>query len=369
MLPALLLAASGAALVPASADGALVVESAAGLRALLETAGRRAASLSPDALGGTLRDRVGVDLLAEQPQWALSTRGPRALVLMLGSVGLSAPVADAKAARRALEAWLSPSASGSLPASRPTRPKPLKGPLASGDRAGMIAPVAGSRRLLTASGRHAAALVSAMAHPSPFSSDKALLSKATGPAWLYVKGQPPLRAALFALDASAAGLTARGLVTPLRDPILAGGAPGPCDGAPPGCLRAGLGPSGRAVLSIVLAQLQKALPAADAVAVRLDGIDLQQVGGDRSLPRALRISCAAAEAQPGPALVGQLDLAAIDASLRQLTPLDALRGSMAASVYAAHLLYGSLLRNAGPLMLSGVASKSGAEIELRLPLR
>jgi hypothetical protein len=352
LLPALLLAASGAALLPASADGALVVSSAAGIRAMLETAGRRAASLSPDALGGTLRDRVGVDLLAEQPQWALSTRGPRALVLMLGSVGLSAPVADAKAARLALDAWLRPS----------------KGTATAG-RAGMIASVAGSRRLLTASGRQAAALVNAMAHPMPFSRDKALLAHATGPAWLYLKGQPPLRAALFALDASAAGLTARGLVTPLRDPILAGGAPGPCAGSPPGCLRAGLGPSGRGVLSLVLEKVQKALPAADAVVVRLDGIDLQQLGGDRSLPRALRISCAAAEAQPGPALAGQIDLAAIDAALSQLTPLDALRGSVAASVYATHLLYGSLLRNAGPLTLRGVPSKSGAEIELRLPLR
>lgn len=361
MLLALLLAASGASLVPADAEGALVLQGAAGLRAMLDTAGHRAAGLSPDAVGEMLRDRVGVDLFAEQRQWSLARHGPRALVFMRGSVGLSAPVTNAKAARAALAAWLGPS--------RPTRPKPLKGPLAAGDRAGMIAPVGGSQRLLTASGRHAAALVSALAHPSPFSRDKALLAHATGPAWLYLKGEGPLRAALFAIDASAAGLTARGLVVPVQDPILAGGAPGPCDEAPTGCLRAGLGPSGRGLLSQVLGEFQQSLPAGDSVVVRLDGIDVQQLGGDRSLTRALRISAAAADAQPGPALAGLLDLAGLDAALSKLSPLDALRGSMAAGAYAAHLLYGPLLRNAGPLTVTGAAAKSGAELELHLPLR
>lgn len=358
---ALLLAVSGASLVPADAGGALIVQNAAGLRALLDTAGRRAGTLSPEAVGGMLRDRVGVDLLAEQRQWSLAPRGPRALIFMRDSIGLSAPVTNAKAARAALEAWLGPS--------RPTRPKPLKGPLAAGNRAGMIAPVSGSQRLLTASGRHAAALVSAMAHPSPFSRDKALLAHATGPLWLYLKGNGLLRAAVFALDASAAGLAARGLVVPVRDPILAGAAPGPCDGAPMGCLRAGLGPSGRGLLSLFLAEFQKPLPAGASVAVRLEGIDLQQLAGDRSLPRALRISASAADPQPGPALSGQLDLAGIDAALSKLSPLDALRGSMAAGTYAAHLLYGLLLRNAGPLAVTGAAAKSGAEVELHLPLR
>ena len=361
MLAALLLAVSGAALVPADAQGALVLQDAAGLRALLETAGRRAAALSPESVGGMLRDRVGVDLLAEQPRWSLSPRGPRALVFLRDSVGLSAPVTNARAARAALEAWLGPS--------RPTRPKPLKGPLAAGNRAGMIAPVGGSQRLLTASGRHAAALVSALAHPTPFSRDPALLAQAKGPLWLYLKGEGPLRAALFALAASAAGLTARGLVVPVREPILAGGAPGPCQGPPVGCLRAGLGPSGRGLLSMLLSELQKPLPAGASVAVRLEGVDVQQLAGDRTLPRALLISSSAADPQPGPALVGQLDLAAIDAALSTLSPLDALRGSLAAGAYAAHLLYGPLLRNSGPLAVTGVAAKNNAAIELHLPLR
>ena len=363
MLVALLLAAaaSGASLVPADAEGALILKSAAGLRAMLDTAGRRAGALSPEAIGGMLRDRVGVDLLAEDRQWSLSPRGPRALVFTRDSIGLSAPVTNGKVALAALSAWLGPA--------RPTRPKPLKGPLAAGDRAGMIAPVGGSQRLLTASGRHAAALVSAMAHPSPFSRDKALLAHARGSAWLYLKGNGPLRAAVFALDATAAGLAARGLVVPVSEPILAGGAPEPCEGAPTGCLRAGLGPTGRGLFSLLLGHLEKSLPAGDSVVVRLDRIDVQQLFGDRSLPRALRISVAAADPQPGPALSGQLDLAGIDAALSKLSPLDAMRGSMAAGAYAAHLLYGPLLRNAGPLTVTGVAAKSGAELELHLPLR
>jgi hypothetical protein len=355
----------GIALVPAAADGALLLDGAsgvAGIRALLETAGRHAASFSPGAIGRSLQDRVGVDLLAEQPEWSLAPHGARALVAMQNSVGLSAPVANVKAARRALAAWLGPGV-------RPTRPKPLKGPLAAGNRAGMIAPVAGSQRLLVASGKHAAALVSALAHPSAFSRDKALLAKATGPAWLYLKGRTPLSAAIFALDASASGLVARGLVTPVHDPILAGTAPAPCDGAPMGCLRAGLGPSGRGLLALALAPLQTTLPVGDALVVRLDGIDVQQLGDERSLPRALRISAKPADAEPGPALDGALNLAAIDEALTHLTPLDAIRGSLAAGVYAGHLLYGPLLRNLGPLTLSGAPAGTGAEIEIRLPAR
>jgi hypothetical protein len=355
----------GVALVPAAAEGALLLDGAggiAGIRALLETAGRRAASFSPDAIGRTLQNLVGVDLLAEQPEWSLAPRGARALVAMQNSVGLSAPVAKVKAARRALAAWLGPEV-------RPTRPKPFKGPLAAGNRAGMIAPVAGSQRLLVASGKHAAALVSALAHPSAFSRDKALLAKAAGPAWLYLKGRPPLRAAIFALDASATGLIARGLVTPVHDPILAGTAPAPCDGAPAGCLRAGFGPSGRGLLELLLAPLQTPLPAGDTLVVSLDGIDVQKLGDERSLPRALRLSAKAADPQPGPALAGTLDLAAIDDALAHLTPLDAIHGSLAAGAYAAHLLYGPLLHNLGPLTLSGAPAGTGAEIELRLPAR
>jgi hypothetical protein len=377
VLIALLLAASSAAparaskplrgteLIPAAADGALVLDGAAGIagiRALLETAGHRSGLLSPGAAGGALRDSVGVDLLTEQPDWSLARRGPRALVVMRGSVGLSAPVRSVKAARLALAAWLGPS--------RPTRQKPLKGPLAAGDRAGMIAPVAGAQRLLVASGPHAVALVSALAHPSAFSHDKALLAKARGPAWLYLRGKPPLSAGLFSLDAGASGLVARGLVTPVSDPILAGTAPAPCDGAPLGCLRAGLGPSGRGLLALVLMRLQTALPAGDAVVVRLDGIEVEKLGGERSLPAALHLSAKPdAGVAPGPALAGTLDLAAVDGALAGLTPIDAIRGELAAGAYAVHLLYGPLLRNAGPVALSGVPAANGAEIELRLPVR
>lgn len=370
MLALLLVAVSGAGLVPASADAALVLDGAsgaAGIRALLETAGRHTASLSPAAVGRTLSDTVGVDLLNEPRAWGLSIRGPRALVVLHGSTGLSAPVADPKAAARALEGWLA--AAGP---SRPTRQKPLKGPRAAGNRAGMIAPVGGGRRLLVASGPHAAALVSALAHPAGFTRDKALLARAAGPAWLYLKGEPPLRAAVFALEASSAGLVARGLVLPEREPILEGIAPHPCEGAPPGCLRASLGPSGRTVLAEALARLQApALPEGRQVLVRLEGIEPQRLGDERSLPRALRIAVAGAPpAGNSPSLAGDLDLGAIASALARLTPIDALHGPLAAGAYAAHLVYGPLLRNAGPLTLSGTpAPKNGAQIELRLPLR
>ncbi len=40
------------------------------------------------------------------------------------------------------------------------------------------------------------------------------------------------------------------------------------------------------------------------------------------------------------------------------------------AAYAAHLIYGPLLRNAGPLTLTGnPAQGNTAEVELRLPLR
>ena len=74
----------------------------------------------------------------------------------------------------------------------------------------------------------------------------------------------------------------------------------------------------------------------------------------------------------GPALAGHLDLAQVAAALARLTPLDALSGPWPAGAYAAHLVYGPLLRNAGPLTLTGdplPSSKDAAQVELRLPLR
>ena len=336
---ALLLAA---ALVPASADGALVIEDASGIRSLLTTAGKYTATLSPATIGRTLASNVGVDLLAEQPEWGLAKKGRRALVFMRGSIGLSAPIADVKSAKRALAAWL------------------------TANRAGKIV----SKRLFTASGPRAAALVKAMSRPGVFTRDKSLLAHATGPAWLYLKGRPPLRAAVLQIDASATGLIARGLVQPLQKPILAGPGPGPCAGSPPGCLRASLGPSGRELLSMVLSQLRApALPESQSVVVRLESIDAEQLAGDKSLPRALRITASAAQPAASEAsLNGQLDVNAIESAVAKLTPLDALHGTLAAGVYATNLIYAHLLRAAGPITLSGTASSKAAEIEIRLPL-
>jgi hypothetical protein len=164
------------------------------------------------------------------------------------------------------------------------------------------------------------------------------------------------------------------VVTPQRDPILAGPAPAPCEGSPPGCLRAGLGPSGHGVLSLVFAQLGLAYPAAaERVLARLEGIDVRQLSDERSLGRALQLSIQADGApQPGPSLAAQIDLVKVDDALSRLSPLDAIRGPLAAGAYAAHLLYGALLRSAGPLELTGNPAPdrpAGAEIELRLPLR
>ncbi len=66
----------------------------------------------------------------------------------------------------------------------------------------------------------------------------------------------------------------------------------------------------------------------------------------------------------------EIDLAQVDAALSKLTPIDAIKSQVTASAYAAHLLYGALLRNAGPLTLTGdPLPKNAAQIELRLPLR
>jgi hypothetical protein len=73
---------------------------------------------------------------------------------------------------------------------------------------------------------------------------------------------------------------------------------------------------------------------------------------------------------PGPSVAGQLDLAYVDEALSKLSPIDAVRGSFVASVYAAHLIYGPLLRNAGPLTLTAApAAREAADVEIRLPIR
>lgn len=342
---ALLLAA---ALVPAQADGALVLDGAHGadgLRALLEKAGTYTASLSPDVVGESLRTSVGVNLLAEQPSFALAPKGARVLAFWRKSAGLSAPVTAPRKAREAAQAWVR-----GQPANRAAR-------VAAG-------------RVLLASGPQAAKLLKLLAHMKAL--PKPLSAHATGPAWLWLAGQSPLKAAVFAIDASSTGLVARGTVVPLKQPILAAPAPDGCEGNPPGCLRAGLGPSGRALLDAAFARLGLGPPPdAASVIVRLLGIDASRLTDDRSLPRALHvIALAAPPAAQGAALTAYLDLADIDRALAKLSPLDTLRGSLAAGAYAAHLLYAPLLRNAGPLSLAGTAAPKGAaEIEIRLPLR
>ena len=97
---------------------------------------------------------------------------------------------------------------------------------------------------------------------------------------------------------------------------------------------------------------------------------MRELAQTRSLTRALRIAAVfdAPEAA-GPALDARVDLAAIDAALAAINPLDALRGGAAAGAWAAHILYGSLLRNAGPLTFTGDRRENGADVEVRLPLR
>ena len=60
----------------------------------------------------------------------------------------------------------------------------------------------------------------------------------------------------------------------------------------------------------------------------------------------------------------------LDSALSGMTPLDAIRGALAAGAYAMHVVYGQLLRNAGPLTVTGFPARGdAAEIEIRLPLR
>ena len=333
MIAALLLAAGSAALIPAQADAALVVSDVSGLRAMLETAGRHTHSLSPQAMGDMLRTTTGVNLLAEEPRWGLG-KGERVLVLARKTVGLSAPVGNAKAARAALKEWL-----------------------AVGERAGRVS----GGRLLTASGPDAGALVASMSHPRGL--PKALTGR--GPAWLYLHGRPPLKGAVFTLDASATGLVAHGRVFPLAKPILDGHAALPaCE---KDCLRASLGPSGFDLLQLAFARLGQALPESRSLRARLTGIDARQA----SVERAVHVAVAAEPAgSDGPAAEGELELSDIATALAKLSPIDALGGPFPAGAYAAHLLYGPLLRNSGPLTLTATpAPKGAADVEIRLPLR
>ncbi len=338
---ALLLAA---VLVPESADVVLSVEDASGLRALLRKAGTHAPLLAPDAVGATLLDRLGVDLLAESPAWGLAQRGARTVAFSNHAMGLSAPVRDAGAAKRTLASWLG------------------QGPRRAGR-------VVGSR-LLTASGEEAAALLKSISRPVPLPSD--LAARAKGPVWLWARTADPLRGMMLSIEASSTGIVGRGVVN-ASGALLTGSAPTGCASGI-ACLRAAPGPAGRSVLALGLEKLeataQPELVTAARVEERVDAIDVRELAQTRSLTRALRIAAVfdAPEAA-GPALDARVDLAAIDAALATINPLDALRGGVVAGAYAAHLLYGQLLRTAGPLTVTGNPQRgNAAEIEVRLPL-
>ena len=437
MIAVLLAAASSAAaLVPASSRAALLLDGEAasiGFRAMLQTAGAHVAGASPSSVGRDLRRAIGVDLLTDAAPWGLSPLGPRAIVLDAGSVALSAPVKDGKAARLRLDAWLAEAGP-----SRPTRPPPLKGPAASGNRAAMI----DHGRLFIGSGPHATALVNTLAHLSASTSlakdraFKAALARATGPAALFFRADALLKGGVLALDASAAGLTARGLLLPDGDaPLLVGEAPQDCPAGTLACIRADLGGAGRALLAAAAREYllyalsggardlfdslaQHASATAGKLVINVAGLDAHLLGDERDSIGALRFS-AAAEATatlpdqvpngvartatglsvkagrplclevaaktvalsspcaPAPelkagsddALNASLDIVAIDRALSKLSPLDVFKGPVAAGGYGAHLLWGALLRNAGPLTITGRPAGAAAAIELRLPLR
>ncbi|HUJ26969.1 MAG TPA: hypothetical protein VLW85_13175 [Myxococcales bacterium] len=315
-----------AALVPLAAQGALVVEDASGARAFLDAAAQYAPSLAPAEIGRLLQREVGVDLLAEPPEWHLAP-GPRVLAFSRNAAGLAAPVRSAAAARRALTAWLA-------------------------SRSGRVG-VVSKGRLLTASGRGAPAMLKMLTLSKPL--------KTAGPLTWYARLGEPLRNALLSVDASASGLVFSGTVT-ASSPILAGPAPAGCDGAFAGCLRAGLGPAGRGALSQIVRQ--DGLARATRVVERLDGVDPR-----RLWPPYPDATFDGAPAPSGPALWGSLDVAQVAAALLKLTPLDAVSSEPAAVAYAAQLLYGELLKHLGPAALEGdPGPKNTARIEARLPL-
>jgi hypothetical protein len=331
--------------VPAGADVVISIEDTSGLRALFAKAGTHSPSLSAESMGASLQDRVGVDLLSDAPASSgLSRKGARLLVFTRGAVGLSAPVRNAAAAKKMLASWVA-------------------------ERPGRRGRVVGSR-LLTASGQSAAALVPAMSRQNALSGE--LAARAKGPVWMWARLADPLRAMVLSLDASGDGLVGRGTVTAAA-PLLIGRAPAGCDGTV-ACVRAGLAPAGRLALAGVLERLglvpQPELSGAVRVEERIESVQPGALAGPGSLPRALPLKGMFERPEAdGPALQGRIDLSAIGAALAELTPLDALRGPMAAGTYAFHVVYGRLLRNAGPLTFTGDPRENAADVEVRLPIR
>jgi len=439
MIAALLcasLAARGAALVPARAEAALIFEGEAGiagLRQFLESAGAKSRALAPRELSQESSEIFGADLLSGAPGWGLDARGARALIFAGSAFALSAPVRDGKAARKALIAWVG--AAG--PWSKRTGPRvPIAAGSGRSQRAGIVAPQAGRIRLLTASGRGAGALVAALwriggkRYPTrTLAHDRRLhdlLPAASGKAALVIRGDDPITFAVLELAANASSLVARGLVG-APSPLLAGHAPdaSACADATLFCLRASLGPSGKAALPVAtqtyfsgtppagpIAELvRKEMPRAESLAVMSNGIDVSLLDEPRSSLWALRLVAMLAQAgardrpvdfdandgprkrcvhaegsvvqisspcddpRPalregdGPALQATADPAAIDAALSRLNALDALRGSVPAALLGARLLAGGLLRGSAPLTLTGEPDPLGARIEVRWSLR
>jgi hypothetical protein len=348
----------GGALVPASAQGALLLEGeggAAGLRELLAAASRFAPALRPEEVSLELSQRVAVDVFSPGAgaKAGLAGAGPRALVFSGSAEGLSAPVANAALAGRALIAWL-------REAGKPgrTRRGRLEGPLVSGQgaqsRAGMIATVAGSRRLLAASGPGAAALVSAMARVGARRSDtppvardgavRAALEAATGPAILWLRGTDPVLAVVLSLHGAAQGLDAAGvLLSSSKDPILAGPAPAPeCAGAI-FCASANLGPAALPLLASAARELVlRAVPASgrepfDALlqravrtaqgpaALRIDALDATALTSTREIPKAVsflaRASAQGLSLAVPPPVPASIEVAEDGVALRSSPPL------------------------------------------------
>lgn len=306
-------AAAAARIAPGAADAALLLggaDSLAGFRAFLETAGKHAPSLDPRDLGRMIESRLGVDLLSaaaptaqaggDRLPWGIGD-GPRAAVLLGRTLGLTAPLAKGAeaAAKKALSAWLNEAG----------KPRRAGRSIAAGKgrsmRAGLIAPVQGGPRLLIATGAEADRLVELFAlvgrGKRPLSRRpelKAALAQLNGPAALFVRGEGPVRAALLSLHGTTTELSADGLVLAQGGALLAGPplSAAACGEGPLLCARAGLGRSGKALLSLVARQwadlaltgprrdlFAKAIAAAigaltGPAALRIETLDVERLG-------------------------------------------------------------------------------------------
>ena len=436
-------ALQAARVVPAGVDAALLLDGAsalAGFRAFLTTAGRLAPLVQPSEVGGYLRAGVGVDLLAasEAQGWGLAEGGPRAVVAQGRTVGASLPLTSPDATRKALEEWL---AEAGKP--RPAQVGGVSLRVAGGGRrvrAGAVARVAGTSRLVLASGAEAPKLVAALAGVgrtrralSKKADVAAEIRAAQGPVVLYAAGETPLRAAVLSLSGTPDALSADGVLLALPGQALLAGPPAAaaaCEGPHLFCARAGLGTGGKAAIATLLRQWSvQALPRAEAqklwallapltqsmtgpFALRLAGLDLKELGavsppwtvpftaaflqsgfrvpggalslrGERSFcarsdafSASLGDDCQAAPPPLSPApgetdSVASVDVPGMARTLQHASPLMALRGSLPAGAYTAHLLFGRLLDASGPITARArpLARPAGAaRLELRWAL-